>query len=121
MTTPLVARGADDAQRADFQVAACQQPGCGNASPDVRLQRQPVGRFDESHGRGSLLQKARSPAAGSGHVDALGVGQTKFILVDADFEAAGDGDGSGPTGAGRARRARGAIASDPGSFVAALS
>ena len=101
MTTPLVARGSDDAQSADSEIVAGEQPGCGNASPDVRLQGQPVGRFNERHGGGSLLQKTGPPAAGSGRVDAIGLGQAKFILIDADFETAGDGHRSGPTGAGR--------------------
>ena len=102
----LIARRTDDAQAADFQIVAGQHTGCGHAPPDVGLQRQTVWRFDEGHGRRSFLEETRSPTARLWCLGALGVGQPEVILVDADFEAAGDGDGRCATAASRDRRCR---------------
>ena len=85
--TALVARGADDPQRADFEIVARQQPGGGDSPPDLRLQPLRVGRFDQSDGRGSFPEKSRPPAARPRRVGALGVGQAEFIMAHADLEA----------------------------------
>jgi len=75
--------------------------------PDVRLQRQKIWRFRlEPRARIASSERPIRQLRDSGRVDAFGVGQTKFILVNADFEAAGDCDGYGPTGAGQDGRGR---------------
>ena len=89
----LVAGRTDDAQRADFQFAAGELSGGGDAMPDVGSQRLPVGRFDKNHRCRSLLEEARAPTAGLWRVRALDVAQAEGVSVSADFETAGDGHG----------------------------